>query len=160
MTSPGLILLPSMILRSIYDANDATSDIVFALAIHAGHLRSLASQQRATSGSTCARKAKKQLLEHATLQSFAADVIEEEQRARAKRSDVVYAMIYEIRANGVVLVDRKRDLQFRPDTVDTRDQHWLAHPGKAGPKQSTEPADSTEHLRTVRLPNDRPNLAF
>ena len=45
--------------RSIHDANDAACEIVFTLAIHPGHLRSLATQQRAARAATGARKAAK-----------------------------------------------------------------------------------------------------
>jgi len=39
----------------IHDANDAACEIVFTLAVHPGHLRSFATEQRAVRGATCAR---------------------------------------------------------------------------------------------------------
>ena len=42
--------------RPIHDANDAACKIVFALAIHPGHLRSFASQKCAACGATGAGK--------------------------------------------------------------------------------------------------------
>ena len=120
--------------RSIHDANDAACEIVFALAIHPGHLRGLAAEQRAAGRATGARKAAKQLLEHARLESFAADVIEKEKRTRAENRNVVDAMVHEIHAHGVVLVHREGDLQFRADAIDARDQNRIAHARKGRAK--------------------------
>ena len=101
------------------------------------------------------REAANELVEHARLQFFAADVIEKKKRPRAEHRDVVHAMIHEIGADGVVFVQRESDFQFRPDAVDARDQHRLAHSEKFGAEQSAEAADFPEHLRAVRLPDER-----
>src|SRR5262249_32246041 len=144
----------------IHHANDAACEIVFSLAIHPGHLRSFAPQKRAARSATGARKAAKQLPEHAGLKFFATDVIEEEKRIRAQDGDVVYAMIYEIRTNGVVFVHRERDFQLRADAIDARDQHRLAYSGKTRAKWPPNPANLPEHLRAISLPNERANAAL
>jgi hypothetical protein len=59
-----------------------------------------------------------------------------------------------------MLVHRESDLQFRADAIDTGDQDRVAHSGKARAKQSAEPADFSEHLRPMRLPNERSNAAL
>ena len=100
------------------------------------------------------------MLKHAGLESFATDVVQEEKRSRAENCDVVDAVVHEIRAHGVVLVHRESDLQFRADAIDARDQNRLAHRGKTRAKQSAEAADFPEHLRTMRLPNERANAAL
>ena len=48
------------------------------------------------------------------------DVIQKEKRMRSERSDVVDAVVNQIGANGIVLIHRERDFQFRPDAVDAR----------------------------------------
>ena len=110
--------------------------------------------KRAARAPTGTRKATKQLLKHAGLESLAADVIEEEKRTRAENRDVVNAVVHEIHAHGVVLVHREGDFQFRADAIDTGHQHRFAHSGKTRVKQSAESADLPEHLRAVRLPNE------
>jgi hypothetical protein len=69
-------------------------------------------------------------------------------------------VIYQIGADGVMLVHRECDLQLRADAIDARDQHRIAHPGKTRAKQSAEPANFPEHLRPVGLPNERTDAAF
>ena len=105
-------------------------------------------------GAARAGKSAKQLLEHVRFEFLAADVIEEEKRTRAEHCDVVDAMVHQIGADGVVLVHREGDLQFRADAVDARDQNRIAHSGKRRAKQSAEPADFAEHLRAMRSPNE------
>ena len=55
-------------------------------------------------------KSGKQLAENARLQFFRPNVVEEKERARAQNSDVVYTMIHQVGADGVVTVQSKRDL--------------------------------------------------
>src|SRR5580765_7363657 len=62
-------------------------------------------------------------------------------------------MIYQICAQRVVLVHGKRDFQFRPDAIDTRDQDRFTHSGKVWREQAAEAADFSKHLRAVRLPD-------
>ena len=69
-------------------------------------------------------------------------------------------MIHEIGADGVVPVHGEGDLQLRPDAIDARDQHRLAHSGKIGREQAAEAADFPEHLRPVRLPGRVLDFAF
>ena len=50
------------------------------------------------------RKSANELIEHARLEFFAADVVEKEKRARADNRDVVYAVIHEIGADGIMSI--------------------------------------------------------
>ncbi len=141
-------------------SDDATGEIVFAFAIHPGHLRGLAADECAASGSTRAGKSTQQLIENALFKFFAANVIEKEKRTRAEHSDVVHAMIDEIGADCAVPVHRECNFQFRADTVDARCQYRIAHPGKLYSKQTAEAAGFTEHFRPVRLPDELPDSSF
>ena len=40
------------------------------------------------------------------------------------------AVVHQIGADGVVLVHRERDFQFRPDAIDAGDQNRFAHSGE------------------------------
>ena len=106
---------------AINHTDDAAGQIVFAFAIHSWHLRRFAPDQGATGEPTAASKSMQQLIEDARLKSFAADVIKEEKRPRAKDGDVVHAVVHQIGAHGIVLVHRECDFQFRPDAIDARD---------------------------------------
>ena len=70
------------------------------------------------------------MLEHARLESLAANVIEEKKWTRAKNCNVVHAVVHEIDAHGVVLVHGEGDFQFGADAIDTSDQHRFAHSRK------------------------------
>src|SRR6266700_753888 len=58
------------------DADDATGEIVFAMAIDCGHLCRFTADQRATGCTTSARESANELIENAPLQLFCADIIE------------------------------------------------------------------------------------
>src|ERR1700730_10950017 len=62
-------------------------------------------------------------------------------------------MVHEIGANGVVSIQSKRDLQFRSDAIDARDQHRLVHAGKVRREEPAEAADSPKNFGTVRAFN-------
>src|SRR5262249_52153627 len=94
------------------------------------------------------------------IQFFAADIIEKEQRFGANHCDVVHAMIYQIGADGVVLVQCERDLEFRPDAIGARDENWIVHSGKIRAKQTAKAADFSENLRAVRLADERLDSPF
>ena len=105
---------------------------------------------------TPSRTAAQKLIEHTLFRKFsAANVIEKEEGPRADHGDIVYAMIHQVDADGVVLVHRKSDLQFRPDTVDAGDENRILDPTEARGIKTAEPADARENFWAVRLPNDR-----
>ena len=69
-------------------------------------------------------------------------------------------MIHQIGTDGVVLVRRECDLQFGSDAIHAGDQHRLAHPAKIRREESAKPADSSQHLRAVRLADKGLNSTF
>src|SRR5206468_210051 len=96
-------------IAAVHNTNNATGEIVFALAIHSGHLSCLAADQSAICRPAGARKTAQQFLEDAGFELPAADVIEEEKGTRTHDCDVVYAMVNQIGADGIMLVQSKRD---------------------------------------------------
>ena len=84
---------------------------------------------------------------------IASNVIEKEQGLCAEHGNVVDAVVHQIRAHGIVLMHRERDFQFRPHTVDTRDQNCFAHSAEMRCEQSAEATDLAEHLRPMRSPD-------
>src|SRR4029077_18809160 len=145
---------------AIDHANDTTSQIVFTFTIHSRHLCRFAANQRASRQSACARESTQKLIEHTRLKFFAADVIEKKKWARTERRDVVYAMIYKVGADRVVLIHRDRNFQFRADAVDARNQNGIEHSAKVCAKQSAEPANLSQHLRPVCLLHEVLNASF
>ena len=95
-------------------------------------------------------EAGKELIEDARLQFFRADVIEKKEWPCAQHRDVVHAMVHEIGADGVVPIQRKRDLQFRADAIHARHEHRLAHSGEVRREEAAESTDFPEHFGTVR----------
>ena len=100
------------------------------------------------------------MVENPRLEFLRPDVVEKKKRPRAEHRDVIDAVVDEIGADRVVPVHGEGDLQFRPDAIDARDQHRLAHPGKIRREQAAEAADLPEHFRTVRLPNESVDFAL
>ena len=139
--------------RTIDHSHDAARQIVFAPAIHPGHLGRFAANQGTAASPTGFGETAQDLIEDLGLEFLRPDVVEKEKRPRAKHRDVIDAVVDEIGTDGVVPVHGKGDLQLRPDAIDTRDQHRLAHTGKIRREQTAEAADFPEHLRTVRAPN-------
>ena len=150
MTSPCSYAAAINHFCAIDYADDATGEVVFAFAVHPGHLGGFAADEGATRQTAGPGKAGKELVEDARLQFFRADVVEEKKWARAQDGDVVHAMVHEIGPDGVVPIQGKRDLQFRADAVHARDEHRLAHAGKVRRKEAAEAADFAENFRTVR----------
>ncbi len=136
--------------RTIHHANNAARQIVFPFAIHPRHLCCFTADQRASSRATRFGKTGQQLVEHARIESFRAYVIEKEKRTGAENCDVVHAMIDQICADGVMLLERKRDLQFRSNAINAGDQYWLTHPGKLRSKETTESANFSKDFSSVR----------
>src|SRR5207245_1110907 len=101
-----------------------------------------------------------ELVENMRVEFFAADIIEKEKWTRPEHRNVIHAMIDEIGANGVVLVQRECDLQFRADAINARDQNWIVHLSEIRAKQPAESADFIQHLRPVGLPNEALDAAL
>src|SRR5437660_12566239 len=64
-------------------------------------------------------------------------------------------MVHHIGADRVVLVHGERDFQFRSHAVDAGDEDRVAHSRELYSKQASEAADLAEHLRSMRLPDER-----
>src|SRR5438477_2419399 len=69
-------------------------------------------------------------------------------------------MIHHVGADRVVLVHRERDFQLRANAIDTRDKNGIAHCAEVRAKQTAKAADFSEHVRPVRLLNERLNAAL
>ena len=160
ITSPGFDSAAVDHRLAINHADDAACQIVFALAIHARHLRGLSADQGTARRTACLREASEDLIENWRLQPFGTDVIEKEQRPRAEHRDVVHAVIHEIGTHGVVPVHGEGDLQLRADAIHARDQDRLAHPGKVRREETAESADFPENLGTMRALDARLNPPF
>ncbi len=80
-----------------------------------------------------------------------ADVIEEEQGFGAEHGDVVDAMVHEVLADRVVLVEGDGDLQFRADAVHAADEHGAPVLRRVEGEQPAESADGAEHFRATGL---------
>ncbi len=79
----------------------------------------------------------------------AGEVIQEKQRLRALRDDIVDAHRHKVDADGVVPAEPERELQLRADAVCPGDEHGLAvFLRDLG--ERAESADAGEHFRAQR----------
>ena len=136
-------------LFSIYHAHDAPRQIVVRALVNAGHLRRLTADQRTTRRAAGGGQTLQNLCEHRRLQLTGTDVVEEKQRTRAEHRDVVDAVVDEVLADGVVLVERDGQLELGADAVDARHEHRLAHALEIRAEQAAESARLAEHFRPV-----------
>lgn len=133
-----------------HHADDGAAHVVFALLVKTGHLGRLAADERAVVFRTGAGETLDDVGEHMRLQLAGAEIIEEEQRFRAEHGDVVHAMIHEVRADGVVLVEGERELELGADAVHGRDEDGLLVFLEIEREQAAEAADLAEHLAAMR----------
>ncbi len=153
-TSPAAMRAPVDRPRLLDDADGEAGEVVFAVGVHAGHLGRLAADQRAA-GLLAARG---DALDHqrrgGDVEPPAGEIVEEEQRLRALHEDVVGAHRDQVDADGVVPVERERELELGADAVGAGDQHRLAE-ALADLDQRAEAADAGEHLGAHRPLGER-----
>ena len=104
---PGLDLPAVDHFRPVDYANDATGEIVLALAIHSRHLRGLSTNRRATRRAACFRKPAEQTPQKRAAPDVPRRCNREKREARAHNRNVVDAMIHQIGADGVVAIQGK-----------------------------------------------------
>ena len=63
-------------------------------------------------------------------------------------------MIHQVGPDGVVPIRGERDFHFSAYAIDARDQNWIVQAAKIRSEQSTKPADFSEHLWPMGLPNE------
>ena len=124
-------------------ADDRSADVVLAVRrVEAGHLRRLAAEEREPVAAAAAAEAGDDLGEDLGVELRGAEVVEEEERRRSLREDVVHAVVHEVLAHGVVDAGHVRDLELRADAVRGGDED-LVLPGRA--EEAAEAADVGEN---------------
>jgi len=138
----------------LHHADTEAREVVFALGVHAGHLRGLAADQGAARLLAALRDA----LDHAGgdpgVELAAGEVVEEEQRLRALHQHVVRAHRHQVDADAVVPVQLEGELQLGADAVGARDEHRVLVLRRQL-AQRAESADAGEHLGPQRAPRER-----
>ena len=131
------MLLPVSSAAAFRRADDEPGQVVFAVAIHAGHLGGLAADQRAAVGAAAARDARNHCGGDGGVQLADREIIQEEQRHRALHGDIVDAVVHQVLADRVVAAGEERDLQLGADAIGRADQHRLAESGKLETRRRT-----------------------
>ena len=134
----------------LHDAGRKARDVVLAVRIHARHLGGLAADQR-----TARLPAAFRHTGHDGLHLFGdvvaqGHVVQEKERFRALRQHVVDAHGHGIDADGVVLVHRKRDLEFGAHAVGAAHQHRLLVAERSEVEHAAERADAAHPAGTLR----------
>ncbi len=133
----------------LHHADGKAREVVFAVGVHAGHLRRLSPDERAA----CLLATQSDALDHGgrrvDVEPAAGEVIEEEQRLRTLDEDVVHAHRDEVDADGVVARELECELELRADAVGAGDEHRLAKT-LADLHESAEAADAGEDFGTHR----------
>src|SRR5207302_5506123 len=99
---PGLDALPGKKFFALDDANDETSEIVFARRIKSRHLRRLAADEGTAGFTAGTAHPFDKLFDDLGLEFAHRKIVEEKQRLGALDENVVYAVIYKVGADGGV----------------------------------------------------------
>ena len=113
--------------------------------IKAGHLGSLAADERATILLAGVSDAADDLLGDLRLQLAGGEVVHEKHGCGALHGNVVDAVIDQVGADGVVQVHLEGDFQLGANAVDAGDQHRVEIALLVDGKQAAKAADLAEH---------------
>src|SRR5262249_17722354 len=116
---------PGEYLLALHHANDKTGEIIFAFGIKTRHLACFSADQCAAILFAGFSQASDDLLRHVWIESAASEVVHKEERSCALHHNVIYAVVHEVSADGVVHAHHESDLQLRADAIGTRDQYWV-----------------------------------
>ena len=141
------------------DAHDEAGDVVVVISVEAGHLGSLAADERAAVFLARARHSADHIRHDFRPQASGRVVVEKKKRTRALHEDVVNAVAHEIVADGVVDPHRLRDAKLRPDAVGRGDENRRLHRAEICAKESAEKADIGDDVGCKRAARDVPHLA-
>ena len=130
---------------SVDGTDDKAGEIVLAVGIKAGHLRSLTTDEGATVLTTRAREAVDDVLDDVGLQASGCEVIQKKQRPGALDKDVVDAVIDEIDADRAVLVGKERNFELGADSVGARHENRILPCARVEAKEPAKRADLREY---------------
>src|SRR5437588_7025053 len=102
---------------AIDDSDDKACDVVFAIVVKAGHLRSLASDQNATSLVAPAGETFNHRCDSFGNELSRRDVVEEEKGSRALNENVIDAMTHKVITNCVMNPCHERNAKLRAHSV-------------------------------------------
>ena len=115
--------LDRLAVRARLDQTDyETSEVVIPQRVDTGHLRGLAAEQRTARSTACGGHAFDELREDIRVQPPRREVVEEEQRTRPCRRDVVDAVVDDVDADAAMRSRGDRDLDLRPHPIRARSQ--------------------------------------
>lgn len=112
----------------------------------AGHLGSLAPDQRAAVGPARLADALHHLLDDHVFEFSGSKVIQKEKWRSPLHRDVVHTMVHQVLAHRMVNPKLEGNLQFRADAVSRGDQHRVGKLFQIQRKQAAETADLGQHL--------------
>ncbi len=138
------------------DADGEPREVVFPRRVHPRELRRLAAEERAPGLVAALGDAADDGLGDADLELPRAEVVEEEERPRARRHDVVHAHRDEIDPDGVVNAGGESDLQLGADAVGAADEDGLLHPRGDGaqPREASDVGEDLGDPRALREGRD------
>ena len=128
-------------------------------AIKPRHLRSLAADERATSGAARAAHTLDHLFHHCRIHFAQRQVVQKKKRLGAQRQNVVDAVVHEVRANRRMHAHREGHFQLCADAVRARNEQRLAPPFPVQRKERAKSADPAYHVARKR-PAGQPRNAL
>ena len=125
----------------VHDAHAEAGQVVFAIAVHVGHLGGLAAQQGTGGLATAFGHAADDRVGGIHIQLAGGEVVKEEQGGGPLDQDVVDAHGHEVDAHGIVLVEGKGQFELGAHAVGGRNKHGVAHVADFRSEQAPESPD-------------------
>ena len=141
---------------AIDDPNGKTSKVVVFVAVHVGHDRGLAPQQRHVAGDTTVTDALHDPFQSRGVIAAHRDVVQKEERFGSGAKQVIDAHRYQIDPNGIMAAGLLCDLQLGSHSVGTADQDRIdvvafeQFAVEIELKQAGEPAIAGDHAGAER----------
>ena len=137
-------------LRLLHDARGVAGDVIFAVLIHARHFGRLAAHEGAARLAATFRHAGDDGLHLGGDIVSQRDVVQENERFGPLGEDVVDAHRHGVNADGVVLVHRKGDLEFRANAVGAADKDRFIDIQSGKVEHAAEGADVSHRSDALR----------
>src|SRR5690625_4141066 len=133
----------------VHNSNNCTGQIELSLLVDVVHLRCFATDQCYTALLTCRSESPDHIDADLLLQFSRREVVQEEEGSGAADSDIVYAVVDKILADGIVAACSECYNQFSSDAVNTAHKYRLLVARQVGGEEGTESADIGEDLVIV-----------
>jgi hypothetical protein len=137
---------PGKDVRAVDRADDGAGQVVLPIGVEAGHLRGLATDQRASIGATGLGDPPHDRFDGVILDPPCGQVVQKKERSRALNRDVVDAVVHQVGPHSMVDAELERHFQLGANAIRAGDQYRIGKFIKIKREQSAETSDLRKHV--------------